>query len=325
MGNDGKTFNLEKLEAIIRLLRPDRDGSLSLLDFVKSADGVYKEMKLLRASIKNSEYIDRAFEKAFNVVFYGVMACIILSRIGINPIALFVSLSGLILGFAFMIGSAASKMFEGFLFILIRRPYNIGDRIHISSVESDTDPTGSAGWIVKDVTLFNTTLIYGATGERATVANGSLAATRVINMARSPKATISVPLKILADAPFERVKVFEQSLRDFIKARPREWANFNGFRAGTIHTDLGYIEYTVSLSHREAWQNIIAIINSKAEVAAFCLELTKQLELGVNTPNVPVTLTWAKDKNTDSEAGKFIRSFAGTGRVEELDVDAADE
>lgn len=322
MGNDGKTLNQEKLEALIRLLRPDRDGSLSLLDFVKTTDGVYKDMKLLRASIRNSEYIDRAFEKAFNVAFYTVMTCIILSRIGIDPIALFLSLSGLILAFAFMIGSAASKMFEGFLFILVRRPYNIGDRIHISGVESDTDPTGSAGWIVKDVTLFNTTLIYGATGERATVANGSLASSRVINMARSPKATVTISLKFPTDAPFERVKVFEQSLREFIKARPREWANFNGFRAGAIHTDLGYIEYTVSLSHREAWQNIIAIINSKAEVAAFCLELSKQLELTVSTPTLPVTLTMAKDKSMemDSQAGKFIRSFAGTGNVPDVDV-----
>ena len=327
MRNDG-TLNQGKLESLIRLLRPDRDGSLSLLDFVKSIDGVYKDMKLLRASIRNSEYIDRAFEKAFNVVFYTVVTCIILSRIGIDPIALFLSLSGLILAFAFMIGSAASKMFEGFLFILVRRPYNIGDRIHISSVESDTDPTGSAGWIVKDVTLFNTTFIYGATGERATVANGSLASSRVINMARSPKATVCIDLKFPTDAPFERVKVFEQSLRDFIKARPREWANFNGFRAGTIYSDLGYIEYTVSLSHREAWQNIIAIVNSKAEVAAFCLELSKQLELPVNTPTLPVRLTMANDNanksmEMDSEAGKFIRSFGGTGRVQEVDV--ADE
>ena len=117
-------------------------------------------------------------------------------------------------------------------------------------------------------------------------------------------------------------------MRDFIKARPREWANFNGFRAGTIYSDLGYIEYTVSLSHREAWQNIIAIVNSKAEVAAFCLELSKQLELPVNTPTLPVRLTMANDNanksmEMDSEAGKFIRSFGGTGRVQEVDV--ADE
>jgi hypothetical protein len=123
-------------------------GNLSLLEFVKSVDSVYKQAKLLKASIKNSRKIDRAFEKAINVVVYAVMVCIILSQvsgrmsprlpalsfhpntslqIGIDPLALFLSLSSLILAFAFVIGSAASKMFEGWLFILVRRP--------VSSVE----------------------------------------------------------------------------------------------------------------------------------------------------------------------------------------------
>jgi Mechanosensitive ion channel len=318
---DGNTLNQEKVEALIRLLRPDRDGNLSLLDFVKSTDGVYKEAKLLRASIRNSEHIDRAFEKAINVVFYTVLTCIILSRIGIDPIALFLSLSGLILAFAFMIGSASSKMFEGFLFILVRRPYNIGDRIHISNVEADTDPTGSSGWIVKDVTLFHTTLVYGATGERATIANGSLAASRVINMARSPKACVGIDLKFATDAPYERIKLYEQSLRDFVKARPREWANFNGFRAGTICADLGYIEYSVSLSHREAWQNIVSIVNSKAEVAAFCLELSKQLDLRVTRPALPVDLNLTsrdlpnQPNDNESLSAKAKNFFGGTGYV----------
>lgn len=45
---------------------------------------MYKEAKLLRASVKNSEKIDRAFEKAINVVFYTMVACIILSQVGLS-------------------------------------------------------------------------------------------------------------------------------------------------------------------------------------------------------------------------------------------------
>jgi len=66
--------------------------------------------------------------------------------------------------FAFMVGTASSKMFEGWLFILLQRPvrkkmlhimtddfqsqtlmylvllpqYDIGDRIHVSNIEQDT-------------------------------------------------------------------------------------------------------------------------------------------------------------------------------------------
>ena len=102
----------EKLKDLIKLFRPDRDGSLVCIDFVKAIDGVYKELRLLRASVANSSKIDRAFESIFNFGFYGVVICIILSQIGYDPLALFLSISGVILGFAFMIGAASSKYFE---------------------------------------------------------------------------------------------------------------------------------------------------------------------------------------------------------------------
>ena len=43
-----------KIKSYIRLFRPDRQGNLSRLDFVKSVDTVYKQLRLLRASISNS-------------------------------------------------------------------------------------------------------------------------------------------------------------------------------------------------------------------------------------------------------------------------------
>lgn len=43
-----------KIKSLIRLFRPDRGGDLSRLDFVRSIDAVYKQLRLLRASIGNS-------------------------------------------------------------------------------------------------------------------------------------------------------------------------------------------------------------------------------------------------------------------------------
>lgn len=124
------------------------------------------------------------------------------------------------------------------------------------------------GWIVKDVTLFHTTAVFASTNERATLSNGSLASSRVslmwlvndpfhvilvlsltsesvflqvINMARSPNASISIYLKFSTSVPYEKIQVFDQALRDFIKARPREWGNFGGFRATQVLAEQGYV------------------------------------------------------------------------------------
>ena len=59
------------------------------------------------------------------MVFYVLVLCVILGVVGLNPLRLIVSLTSVIVGFAFMVGSASSKMFEGWLFILVRRPVSV--------------------------------------------------------------------------------------------------------------------------------------------------------------------------------------------------------
>jgi hypothetical protein len=56
---------------------------LTLVDFVKSTDAVYKEIRLLQTFIKNSSQIDRAFENIFNVLFYAIVVTIIMSQVGL--------------------------------------------------------------------------------------------------------------------------------------------------------------------------------------------------------------------------------------------------
>jgi len=98
------TLSKTKLRDLIRLFRPDREGNVTLIDFAKSIDSVYKELRLLRASVANSSRLDKAFERVVNVFYYFLMGCLVLSTVGIDPLTLFASISASILGFAFMIG-----------------------------------------------------------------------------------------------------------------------------------------------------------------------------------------------------------------------------
>ncbi|GKY98944.1 hypothetical protein MPSEU_000850200 [Mayamaea pseudoterrestris] len=283
----------EKLKALIKLFRPERDGTLSLLDCAKSIDSVYKELRLLRASVANSTRMDAAFETLFNVVFYFIIICVVLSFLGIDPIVLFASVSGFVIGFAFMIGSAAAQFFSGAMFIIYRKPYDIGDRINVSNPMTDTPGSGSPGWIVKDVDLFTTTVLYGSTNEVATYANSTLATCRIINGARSPKASVSFAIKFPLDVSYKLLKVFKGAVEEFIKARPREWRAFSSFRANRVEVDLGFVEYSVCAEHRESWQHSAMISQSKADLTSFCLELSKKMNMRYRSPSKPVELTFA--------------------------------
>lgn len=51
------SLDQQKVVELIRLFRPDRDGTLSMVDFVRSIDKVYREIRLLRASVNNSSKV----------------------------------------------------------------------------------------------------------------------------------------------------------------------------------------------------------------------------------------------------------------------------
>ena len=125
----------------------------------------------------------------------------------------------------------------------------------------------------------------------ATLANGSLATSRIINWARSPQAVVHIFLKLGVDIPYSRVQVFKKTIENFVKARPREWVALSRFRATRVEADLGYIEYAIDLQHRESWQNLASILMSKADLASFCLEVSKQLDMRYQAPSLPVDLT----------------------------------
>jgi len=84
----------------------------------------------------------------------------------------------------------------------------VGDRMHLSNPMLETNPDGSSGWIVEKVQLYTTTACWGATNERATLCNGAISTLRVINAARSPNATVYVPLKFHIDTEYEKIQIF---------------------------------------------------------------------------------------------------------------------
>lgn len=213
-----------------------------------------------------------------------------------------------------MISSASSKYFEGLLFILVRRPYQIGDAIHVSNVETDTSYTGSAWWTVEDVGLFTTKVVFAFTMERASLSNGSLANSRIINSTESTEPYVWTTLKFPIDVTFEKLQIFQKALEEFVKNRPREFLSYLDFRVMQVEVDRGSMSYLVGAQHRSTWAewtqskssvillvftgcdllltfSTITVMLSKADLILFCVELQKKLGIFYKTPPLPVDLS----------------------------------
>lgn len=106
------TLDQAKVKKLARVFRPSREGKLSVLDWAKSCDAVYKEMRFLSSSIHNASQIDRAYERILNFAFYTVLGLVVLAILGISALSFVLSLSSVLVAFAFMIGPASSTYFD---------------------------------------------------------------------------------------------------------------------------------------------------------------------------------------------------------------------
>lgn len=192
--------------------------------------------------------MDRAFETIINFFFFLLLFWIFLGILGVNPYVLWGTIISFMISFKFMIGTVrlfsmldhqtktscsshciidsnrqgCADYFEGILMVLCQRPYDIGDRIATSYPYLDTSTTGSSDWIVRDVNLYSTTVVYGSTNELATHSNGALSTLRIINATRSPRACLSFHLKFPINTSFAMIEVFKLAMEKFVRARSRE-------------------------------------------------------------------------------------------------------
>ena len=311
LDSDGK-LQKDKTRAMIRLLRPDREGYLTELDFVKSCDHLYRRARMFRASTLTAAQLDDAFKGLMNVGFYVVLSFIVMVALGIGTDRI-VGISTLFISLSFLFGPSASRYLEGVLLILARQPYDVGDRIAISDPQNDTSTDGSTTWYVENISLFQTTVRLAATNEVATYSNSSLAHSRIINAAKSPKATTYVYLKFGIDIPYSRVMIFKNVVENFVKERPRQYTKLDGFRATVVEADLGYIKYVVVLQHIESWQNIGNVLQAKADVASFCLEVSKKMDMRYIAPPLPIDLSLVGRSFLPGEAAEIgLTNFAST-------------
>lgn len=120
-------------------------------------------------------------------------------------------------------------------------------------------------------------------------------------------------MKFAVSVPYSRVLIFRKSVESFVKERPREWLALNGFRATRVEHDQGFIEYIIALGHRSSWQDIGVILQSKADVASYCLELAKKLNMRYTAPPLPVNLSMAAQMNVDQKIGDLLPTTSSEG------------
>ena len=109
--DDNGGVDKEEVRSLIAIFRPDREGNINLLKFLQGCDSIYKDIKMLSATIINSTQMDDAIESLTNITFYLVLSIIILRILEMFPFAI-TFVTTVILPCAFLFKTAVSIWFE---------------------------------------------------------------------------------------------------------------------------------------------------------------------------------------------------------------------
>ena len=311
------TEDKAKAMLIRKLFRPNCYGNITLLAFVQSCDNVYKRFRYFRASLDNANVINDVMERMLNAVFFFVLTLLLLSVMRIDAWALLFSMTSLLVSVSFALGPSVSKYVEGVL-LIVRRPYDLGDRIFFSSAEAiNPEPNiTSFSWFVEDISLTTTTLRYARTNEVSTVNNWSIAGSRIVNCNRSPIATVHLTMDMhMSIFENDNLKKFRDALNKYVADRPRSWDSVSFCRHDDFDVDSEKVKFTISVRHRHSWQDAARIKVNRADLVRFLYETSKELSIQYEEPPPQQVLYYGGSlKENDGKDG-YKRSLLSSDNI----------
>ena len=158
-----------------------------------------------------------------------------------------------------------------------------------------------------DITLFSTTLRYGASNELSTVSNGSIANARITNCARSKKAIVQLLFRFhIRFHEGDKLRDFREALDTYVLNNPNRWGSIVFFRCDEIDTDNEFVQYNLVIRSSQSWQPAPRVLEHRSQLNRFCQDLALKMEVSYNAP-LPSSVLYSGGKMQDVTHPKVNR------------------
>lgn len=133
--------------------------------------------------------------------------------------------------------------------------------------------------------MATTTLRCARTNEVCTVNNSSIASTRIVNLARSPNATIHIEFAAhISIFEGDKLNQFRQEMCKYVDERPRVWESVRHVRHAMFDADNERVDISLALRHVSAWQEAARIKNDTVEVYRFLYDVGNKIDVHFSAP-----------------------------------------
>lgn len=136
--SSGRSFpNLETAQAAFAIFDKDGNGDATRDEIESAVLGIHRERLALEASMRDLDGAVRRLDDIFMVVVIAIVVLIMASMIT-NKLTTFVTSTGtFILGLSWLIGTTMQEVLGACIFLFVKHPYDVGDRVDIEYVIND--------------------------------------------------------------------------------------------------------------------------------------------------------------------------------------------
>lgn len=233
-------------------------------DFVSALVRVFSERSFLSATIVSYGDLNSMLHNLVYAIWLVIVILFALLFWEVPLTDVLFALGTLSVAASFAFGASAQQMVTGAAFVLCTAPYDIGDRVMVSGV--DTPPTVYPSYVER-IGAYSTTF-RSSFGETFTIANWVLATKAVFNHARSPQPWLQLPVQLSLHTPPAEIEKLDAAIRHFCRLNTDRFTDSATYFS-QIDQKAGLIVMDIWVGCAISFQDFAAVYESRSKVYLF--------------------------------------------------------
>lgn len=258
-------------EVVFQTLDADGNGDLTLDEMISSVKDISHERKSIYRSLKD---VDTAIAKLHSVLLFIVFIITVIIFIGMlspSVAAVLATLGTTILALSFVFSSTASELMASVVFLFVKHPIDVGDRVDILTVP----------YTVKEISLLSTVFIRVFDNTFVQAPNSVLNTLWIDNISRSGPQGYQFDLILgLPETTFDQLQAFNDKVSLFCEENSRDYCS-DPFFYCTQYPDLDRVKLTINVVFRSNFADGILYSKRRNKLIRFIGRCINDLRLHV--------------------------------------------
>jgi small-conductance mechanosensitive channel len=269
---------VEEAEAAFSMFDKDLNGDISMDEFETVCNEIHLEKKAIAASLKDLDSVIQKLDKVFLVIIVIIAVIIFVAILSASTAAGLASAGSSILGLAWMLQATAQEFLQSIIFVFIKHPFDVGDRVTIYGNTGAT-LTGDDYYVTEISLLY--TEFKKMQGHIVQAPNSLLNTVFILNQRRSNGLSDSIPLEMRFGTPSHMIEDLKARMLEFVQNNKRDYqpsiiTEMTGFK------EVRSCTMNIVFFHKSSFQNELLRLNRHNK---FVTELMYQMvQVGIEAP-----------------------------------------